>query len=136
MRSARGSSVPARAIAVIATAGVALLFAAGCSAETPPLIGISQIAAYSAARHAVPEATDTLSGKIARIRDIDPNQHVVPGETWVWAIVVTGSFPMSCGPAPTDSQPASSCPPPATTATVLLNYSTGAFIESMAISGK
>jgi hypothetical protein len=53
---------------------------------------------------------------------------VVPAATEVWAVVVSGSFPLSCGPAPPAGQTAGPCPPPATTATVYLDRQTGVFI--------
>lgn len=51
---------------------------------------------------------------------------VVAADTPVWAVLLSGSFPFSCGPyAPAPH----SCPPPATTELVLIDARTGAFIE-------
>jgi hypothetical protein len=52
---------------------------------------------------------------------------VAPAETPVWAVEVTGSFPLSCGPASLSPR---SCPPPLRTGLVLIDARTGAFIQA------
>ena len=113
---------------------------AGCvlcckpAGESPPPGGLSMPEAYSAALAAVPDATGVVSAKVGRMGDFDSEQRLWSSDRWVWAVVVSGDFPLSCGPAPTPGQ-TRSCPPPATTQTVLLDYRTGLFLESFGNSG-
>ena len=98
--------------------------------------GLSKAQAYAAARAAYPDATGAVSGKAGQMRDFDTNQQVVPGDQWVWAVVVSGTFPFSCGPAPLPGQTHPPCPPPGTTMTVILDYKTGTFLEALGQSGR
>jgi hypothetical protein len=52
---------------------------------------------------------------------------VAPAGTPVWAIEVTGSFPVPCGPASTTAKVC----PPGTTALVLIDARTGVFIQAL-----
>jgi hypothetical protein len=84
---------------------------------------------------AFPEATGVVSAKVGRMRDFDTEQQVWPDDQWVWAVVVSGTFPLSCGPAPVPGQTHAPCPPPAKTQTVLLDYWTGKFLEAFGHGG-
>lgn len=53
---------------------------------------------------------------------------VTSPEQWVWAIDIRGSFqPVGCGGSQSTPQP---CPGPFTTAMIVLNYNTGAFLAT------
>jgi hypothetical protein len=119
---------------LVAALLVALSLAA-CSGGAAPAGGLSQTQAFAAARAASPDATGVMSGKIGQMRDFDTNQQIVPGDQWVWAVVVSGSFPFSCGPAPVPGQTHAPCPAPDKTKTVILDYKTGKFLEAFGQSG-
>jgi photosystem II stability/assembly factor-like uncharacterized protein len=106
------------------------------SSVRPPAGGLSQAAAFAAARRAYPDARGVVSGRVGQIRDFETGQRVVPPDRWVWAVVISGTFPFSCGPAPDPGQTHAPCPPPALTKTVLLDYATGKFIEGISTSGQ
>jgi hypothetical protein len=109
---------------------------ASCSpGAAPPSGGLTEAQAFAAARTAFPDATGVVSAKAGQMRDFDINQQVVPGDRWVWAVVVSGTFPFSCGPAPATGQTHAPCPPPGTTMTVILDYTTGRFLEAFGTSG-
>ncbi len=113
---------------------VALL--AACSAGTArPPGGLTETQAFAAARAAFPDATGVASAKAGQMRDFDTNQQVVPGDQWVWAVVVSGMFPFSCGPAPATGQTHAPCPQPGTTMTVILDYTTGRYLVAFGTSG-
>ena len=109
---------------------------AGCSAGAArPSGGLTEAQAFAAARTAFPAATGVVSGQVGQMRDFDTDQQVVPGDQWVWAVVVSGMFPFSCGPAPAPGQTHAPCPPPGTRKTVILDYRTGKFLEAFGTSG-
>jgi hypothetical protein len=110
---------------------------AGFSPSSGPLPsgGLTQAEADAAAMAARPDATGVVSAKVGRMRDFDTGQQVWPGDQWVWAVVVSGTFPFSCGPAPETGQTHAPCPPPAKTQTVLLDYWTGKFLLAFGQSG-
>jgi len=86
---------------------------AACFA-VPPAGGLDRTGAEAAARRAYPEATgQLLSARAGPIEGFDPNQKVVPGDRWVWAVQIAGSFALGCGPAPPPGQSRGPCPPPA-----------------------
>jgi hypothetical protein len=103
----------------------------GCGAPAPPSGGLTEAEAVAAARQNASDATGVVSATVGPISAFGTgHQQVVPDDTWVWAVVVSGTFPFSCGPAPTPGESPRICPKPATTETVLLDYRTGAFILS------
>ena len=116
-----------------------LLLAASLAACSPgaarPSGGLTEAEAFTAARAAFPAATGVVSGQVGRMRDFDTNQHVVPGDQWVWAVVVSGTFPFSCGSAPASGQTHAPCPPPGTRMTVILDYTSGKFLEEFGAAG-
>ena len=116
-----------------------LLLAASIAACSPgaarPSGGLTEAQAFAAARTAFPNATGVVSGRVGQMRDFDTNQQDVPGDQWVWAVVVSGTFPFSCGPAPVPGQTHAPCPPPGTRKTVILDYTTGKFLEAFGTSG-
>ena len=100
-----------------------------------PSGGLTQAEAHAAAMAARPDATGVVSSKVGRMRDFDTGQQVWPGDQYVWAVVVSGIFPFSCGPAPEPGHTHTPCPPPAKTQTVLLDYWTGKFLLAFGQSG-
>ena len=68
-----------------------------------------------------------LSTKLSTYAAEARGGQIVDPATPVWAVVVSGSWPSSCGPVNPVPNP---CPPPATTALVLVNARTGAFIQA------
>jgi hypothetical protein len=118
---------------LVAALLVALSLSA-CSGSGTPAGGLNQSEAFTAARAAASDATGVVSGKVGHMRDFDTNQQVVAGDQWVWAVVVSGSFPFSC-PAPVPGQTHRPCPPPGKTETVILDYKTGKFLETFGQSG-
>ncbi len=115
-----------------------LLLAASLAACSPgaarPSGGLTEAQAFAAARSAFPDATGVVSGQVGQMRDFDTNQQVMPGDQWVWAVVVSGTFPFSC-PAPAPDLTPAPCPPPGTTMTVVLDYATGKFLEAFGTAG-
>ena len=107
-----------------------------CGGHEAPSGGVSQDEAIAAASAQFPDATGVVSAKAGPMRDFDTSQQVVSGDRWVWAIVVSGTFPLSCGPTPLPSQSPAPCPPPAKTQTVVLDYETGSFLEAFSQSGQ
>ncbi len=105
------------------------------TSSAPPAGGLTQAGAFAAARAAAPDATGVVSGRVGQMRDFDTSQAVVPGDRWVWAVVVSGTFPLSCRPAPQPGQTHAPCPPPGKTETVVLDYQTGTFLEAFGQSG-
>lgn len=105
------------------------------SSGASPSGGLTHTEAYAAAMAARPDATGVVSAKVGRMRDFDTEQKVWPGDQWVWAVVISGTFPFSCGPAPEPSHTYAPCPPPGKTQTVLLDYWTGKFLEAFGQSG-
>ena len=73
--------------------------------DPSPSGGLTQAEAHAAAMAALPDATGVVSAKVGRMRDFDTGQQVWPGNQYVWAVVVSGTFPFSCGPAPEPGQP-------------------------------
>ena len=100
-----------------------------------PSGGLTQAEAQAAAMAARPDATGVVSAKVGRMRDVDTEQQVWPGDQWVWAVVVSGTFPFSCGPPPESGNTHVPCPSPAKTQTVLLDYWTGKFLLAFGQSG-
>lgn len=97
--------------------------------DQPPAGGVSREQAVAAARANYPDATGVVGATVGRVRDFAAT--VNPGDRWVWAVVVSGSFPFSCGPALPSGESGAThgpCPAPATTRTVLVDYLTGGFV--------
>jgi hypothetical protein len=107
--------------------------------ELPPAGGLTlaeALAAFNKDFMNIPGAALTIGPDIqesaviyARVeRYGDLPSLVTSPEQWVWAIDIRGSFqPVGCG----DSQPTlQPCPGPFTTAMIVLNYNTGAFLAT------
>ncbi|MEO8463402.1 MAG: hypothetical protein ABI555_09325 [Chloroflexota bacterium] len=90
---------------------------AACGGSPRPSQGVSEAAAVAAATALFPDSTGVESTTAGRIQDFEPAQGVVPGDTWVWVVVLSGSFQ------------------PAKTRTVVLDYRSGAFIMWSSQSG-
>ncbi len=89
--------------------------------------GLTRDQAVAAARHAEP-FDRVISATAGRIGSFEPRQSGVPGDRMVWAIVVTGSFQGSCGPALYAGWTPRPCPSPATRATIYIDFTTGDFV--------
>jgi hypothetical protein len=110
----------------------------GCGTTAPsgvpatgatPGAGLSRSQAYADAVKAA-GATGVVNGRVIRIGDLDPKWGL-SGSGWVWAVVVSGSFDLSCGPVPTAGATHSPCPTPAPRETVVLDYRTGKFVTAV-----
>ncbi len=108
---------------------------AACGSSGPPSGGVTEPQAFAAARSASPDASGVVSGRVGHRRDFDTNQQVVPGDQWVWAVIVSGTFPFSCGPASAFGQTHPPCPSPGHTRTVILDFTTGRFLEAITRGG-
>lgn len=110
-------------------AGLLLFALVACSAPAasaaPP---ISEEAARGVALGSVGSSTPprVLSARLSTYGRESPGGSVVAAGTSVWSVLVAGSFPSSCGPFSATPRP---CPAPATTARVLIDATTGSFIE-------
>jgi hypothetical protein len=61
-----------------------------------------------------------------------PTSEVADAATIVWAVSLSGRFyPPSCGPAPIPPATPRGCPPPTTTALILIDAEMGSFIMAM-----
>ena len=68
-----------------------------------------------------------VSAEVARYGDVSRSSQVSP-DTWVWVFTARGTFSFaSCGGRTASPQP---CPSPATTARVIVDFQTGAFIAA------
>ena len=107
--------------------GVAL---AACSTSTPSPTAISADAASSAAVTEMGGGADlrVLSTSLSTYGSVTGSGAAVDANTPVWVVVLTGSFPASaCGTPTATPHP---CPSPATTARVLIDARTGAFLRA------
>ena len=99
----------------------------GCSLGSRPA-GISRADAIAAAERAIPGTSGVIEATTGPISDFETGQQVVPGNTEVWAVVLAGSFPFSCGPAPMPGSTPHPCPLAAASKTVLIDFMTGEFV--------
>jgi len=93
---------------------------------SPPTGGLSRDEAFAAAVAAFPSATGVVSASVGHVHDFIANVNI--RDRWVWAVVVSGSFPSSCGPPPPSGATQLPCPEPATRMTVLVDYESGKFV--------
>lgn len=121
-------AIRARLLLASITAAALLL---GCSLGAKPA-GVSRADAIAAAERAVPGTTGVIDATHGSISNFETGQQVVPGNTEVWAVVLAGSFPNSCGPAPMPGSSPHPCPLAATSTTVLIDFMTGEFVMSFA----
>ena len=105
--------------------GAGLLLLASCNT------GLSRDAAIKAAlRHQSSSTAVTVlsaqTGPMGRFVDSGtlPDQ---PRERAVWAVALSGTFQVGCGPAPPPGQQPH-CPEPATSELIVLDYASGEFI--------
>jgi hypothetical protein len=86
--------------------------------------GLSRAEAEQRARAA---DETVVSARAGRLREFEGPGGSMPGhdDQLVWAVLVSGEFQGSCGPAPEPGQPPQPCPPPAHTAMVVMDYRTG-----------
>jgi hypothetical protein len=109
-----------------------VLVAGACVGQTP---SASPISASAATATAIRQAGSTIPVKVlsARLSTYGAAEAgggtIVDASTPVWAVLLSGSFqPPSCGPRTATPHP---CPSPATSALILIDARTGAFIEGM-----
>lgn len=86
-----------------------------------PRPGLSRSQAYAAALENARPGTRAVGGSAGLISHFVPNWQ--GRDEWVWAVVLSGSFPLSAGPSTGGPGPT-----PATRETVILDYRTGQFI--------
>ena len=94
----------------------------------PPASSLSLERALTAARMAfLGSSPQIVSALVARYGDVSRSSQVSP-DTWVWVFTARGTFSFaSCGGPTASPRP---CPSPATTARVIVDFRTGAFIEA------
>lgn len=109
---------------------VAVLIAAACGGQTS---SSSTVSADSASATAIAESGSTipvnvLSTRLSTYGAEAGGGLMVDASTPVWAVRLSGSFqPPSCGPVTASPHP---CPAPATSALILIDARTGAFIQA------
>ena len=109
---------------------VTILIAAACAGRPSPSTAISAEAASATAIQQVGSLSTAkvLSTRLSTYGAEAGGGQVVDGNTAVWAVLLSGTFgPPSCGPMTATPHP---CPSPATTALVLIDARTGAFIQA------
>jgi hypothetical protein len=98
--------------------------------EVPPAGGLTLSRALAALEQkgmSVSEST-VIYARVERYGEATPNTFAGSPDEWVWAIAIRGSFEgFGCGGYLGSSEP---CPSPATTEMLILDYETGAFLES------
>ena len=126
--AAPGHRHPARSASVL----LALLSIIGCAGSIRSGSGISVEAATAiAVRSTTSSVPVSVTATRASTYGLEARgTRVVPAETPVWVVDISGSFPVSCGPAPPPSV-VKVCPQPLTTARVLTDSRTGEFIQAM-----
>ena len=109
----------------------AVLIVASCGGGSRSSTSIS---AEGASATAIAQAGSTIPAKVLSTRlstygAVAGGGMVIDASTTVWAVRLSGSFePPSCGPVTSIPHP---CPSPATTALILIDATTGAFIQGM-----
>ena len=87
---------------------------------------ISSAAAERVALAQYGPSVTVVSTKLSDYGSVAGGGLVVPSATLVWAVLLSGTFPFSCGQVTATPHP---CPAPATSAVVLVDAHTGAFVE-------
>ncbi len=99
--------------------------------ELPPAGGLTlseALAALDQNGMSVSESA-VIYARVERYGEATPNTFAGSPDEWVWAIVIRGSFEGNgCGGYIGSREP---CPSPATTEMLILDYDTGAFLESL-----
>ena len=97
-------------------------------AVLPPASSLSLERALAAARTAfLGSSPQIVSAEVVRYGDVSRSSQGSP-DTWVWVFIARGTFSFaSCGGRTASPHP---CPSPATTARVIIDFRTGAFIEA------
>ncbi len=97
-------------------------------AVLPPASSLSLERALATARTAfLGSSPQIVSALVARYGDVSRSSQVSP-DAWVWVFTARGTFSFaSCGGRTASPNP---CPSPATTARVIVDFRTGAFIEA------
>ena len=116
--------------------GAILVACSGSASVATPGAGLTKAQAVAAAQKALPGSTGVVDARVGRMADFDPNQGFTAADRLVWAVVLSGSFPGSCGPAPLPGATMHPCPPPARTATVILDFRTGEFLVASMTGGR
>ena len=122
-----------RIVRYLASMMLTVLLAAcslGTASPTASGLQISITQAEAAARAAMPGTIALVSAKVGPIGGFGGSS-AVPGDTVVWVLTVTGSYPLSCGPAPDPGASPRTCPSPAESATIFIDAETGAFVQAV-----
>ena len=109
---------------------VAILIVGACDGQpsSPTSISADAAAAVAIAQVGSTSSVKVLSTKRSTYGAEAGGGSIVDASTPVWAVRLSGTFqPPSCGPMTATPHP---CPSPATTALVLIDASTGGFIEA------
>jgi hypothetical protein len=119
------------ASATVTVVGIALVLIglAGCGGSSSSVSVIDVETAKAAATRATTSSipVSVTSARLSAYGREAGGGVVAPADTPVWAIEVAGSFAVPCGPASTIAKV---CPPD-TTALVLIDARTGAFIQAL-----
>jgi hypothetical protein len=108
---------------------VAVLIAAACGGQTsvPTSISADVASATAIAQMGSAATVKILSTRLSTYGAEAGGGSVADPSTPVWAVRLSGSFqPPSCGPMTATPHP---CPSPATSALILIDATTGAFIQ-------
>lgn len=98
--------------------------------ELPPAGGLTLSEALAALDQNGTSISESavIYARVERYGEATPNPFAGSPDEWVWAIVIRGSFEgFGCGGYLGSREP---CPSPATTEMLILDYDTGAFLES------
>ena len=128
-----------RAVIVGLLATILVACAASTSVSPPGATirsGLTREQAIATAQKAVPGSTGVVDTRVGRMVDFEPSQSTTTPDRMVWAVILAGSFPGSCGPAPLPGDTMHPCPPPARTTTVILDFSTGEFLMASMTGGR
>jgi hypothetical protein len=119
--------------ALVLVGGLAVGLFALATIFGPPPTGISESRAVQIAKREVfstspLQLTVARRGQLREFRD-GASDAAAPPNRWVWAVVLSGSFPpASCGPAPHPGQLRHYCPRPVHSALVVIDYVSGDFV--------
>lgn len=121
----------------VAAAGLLLCACGGTAPQRAfplgmPGRGIAASDAITATRRFFPVGQDpVISVRAGHERDLAPAYEESSSDRFVWAVIFHGSYPFrSCGPPPLPNHPTPTCPPPAGTLVVYVDYATGRVLSA------
>lgn len=122
-----------RALATLVGLALSAALVAGACTANQAVLSVTRETAVATAIGSSGSTTlvSVISATLTTYGAASPNGRVVPADTQVWAIRLSGTFPPgSCGPAPASGETPTPCPSPATSEQVLINAQSGAIIEA------